>query len=180
MLSGLKDFIYYAVSSRKDKSLTAYYRYLGANIGVGCSFIGRNISLSSEPYLITIGNDVRVSFDVAFVTHDGGMHVLRKKYPNAARYGRINVGNNVFIGARAIIMPGVNIGDNCIIGAGSVVTKNVESGIIVAGVPAKQIGTVEEYSKKHSSEIKNIADFSFEEKKNILLADFKEENNNDR
>lgn len=175
MLGGLKDIIYYVFSSRKDRSLSDYYRYLGANIGDNCSFVGRNISLSSEPYLIQIGNHVRVSFDVAFVTHDGGMHVLREKYPNAAQYGQIKVGNNVFIGARAIIMPGISIGDNCIIGAGSVVTKDVQSGTVVGGVPAKCICTVEEYERKHSGDMQYIADFPYDKKKRILLAHFKVE-----
>lgn len=84
-----------------------------------------------------------MSFDVAFVTHDGGTHILRKEIPNASLYGTITVGNNVFIGARAIIMPNVKIGNNCIIGAGSIVTKDVEDGTIVAGI----------------SLFKNVADF---------------------
>lgn len=169
MLKKVKDYFVYIFTSRFDRSLSSYYRYLGANIGNNCSFIGRNISLSSEPYLITIGNDVRVSFDVAFVTHDGGTHVLRKKYPNASLYGKIVVGNNVFIGARSIIMPNVIIGNNCIIAAGSVVTKNVLDGQIVGGIPAKVIGNVEDYEKKHKNDLLCIADFSFDKKKEILL-----------
>lgn len=168
MFGFIKKTILYVIESRKDSSLSSYYRKLGANIGEGCSFVGRNISLSSEPYLITIGNDVRVSFDVAFVTHDGGTFVLRKKYPNASIYGKIVVGNNVFIGARSIIMPNVKIGDNCIVAAGSVVTKNVCDGCIVGGVPARVIGTVDEYEAKHKNELMFIADFPYRDKKEIL------------
>ncbi len=60
------------------------------------------------------------------------------------------IGNNVFIGANAIIMPGVRIGNNVIIGAGSVVTKNIEDFSIVAGNPAKLIRkdeTIGEYGQ---------------------------------
>ncbi len=173
MLKGIKDFIVYFIKSRKDPSLSSYYRYLGANIGKECSFVGRNISLSSEPYLITIGNNVRVSFDVAFVTHDGGTHVLRKKYHNASLYGKINVGNNVFIGARSIILPNVNIGDNCIIAAGSVVTKDVQDGEIVGGVPARVISNIGKYEKNHKDDLLCIADYSYKDKKNILQNKFK-------
>ena len=49
------------------------------------------------------------------------------------------IGNDVWIGRRAIIMPGVTIGDGVIIGAGAVVTKNVEPYVVVAGVPAKVV-----------------------------------------
>ena len=57
------------------------------------------------------------------------------------RYGRIKIGNNCFIGCRSILLPGVTIGDNSIIGAGSVVTKDVPSGEVWAGNPARFIKT---------------------------------------
>lgn len=52
---------------------------------------------------------------------------------------KINIGNDVWIGQRVIILPGVTIGDGAIIGAGSVVTKNVNDYDIVAGNPARVI-----------------------------------------
>ena len=52
------------------------------------------------------------------------------------------IGKNVWIGAGATVLPGVTVGDNAVIGAGSVVTKNVEADTVVAGNPAKPIGTV--------------------------------------
>lgn len=152
-----------------DHSLTKYYRFLGVNIGKNCSFVGRNISVSSEPYLITIGDNVRISFDVCFVTHDGGTHVLRNKYPNSAIYGKIKVGNNVFIGVRSIIMPGVVIEDNCIIGAGSIVTKKCESNGVYAGVPAKRICSIEEYESKNKDFLIPICNYNYKNKKRILL-----------
>lgn len=91
--------------------------------------------------MLTIGDNVRVSFDLAFVTHDGGTHVLRGKYPNASIYGKIPVDDNVFIGAHSIILPGVTIGKNMIVAAGSVVNRNVEGNNCV-WVPARVIGNV--------------------------------------
>lgn len=163
---------------RKDPTLTLYYKSLGVNIGQRCSFIGRNINFSSEPYLIKIGNDVRISFDVIFVTHDGGTHVLRDKEPEICIYGPIVVGNRTFIGARSIILPNVNIGNNCIVGAGSVVTKNIPDNEVWAGVPAKKICTIDEYRKKNDNKFSFILNKSYEEKKNILLKQYNKNNYN--
>lgn len=60
----------------------------------------------------------------------------------------ISIGNNVFVGARALIMQGVTIGNNCIIAAGAIVTKDIPEGTIVGGVPAKVIGKYEELREK--------------------------------
>ena len=84
--------------------------------------------LDSEPYLITLGDHVGISRGVRFITHDGGLFVVRALYEDlrdADIMGRIVVGNNVFIGADAIILPGVTIGNNCIIGCGAVVTRDI-------------------------------------------------------
>ena len=109
----------------------------------GCNY-------GSEPYLITLGNYVRISGFVQFVTHDGGSWVFRRegKYKDIVHFGRIKIGNNVFIGTHAIIMPDVVIGDNVVIGAGAVVTKKIPSNTVAVGVPAKPIMTIDEYAKK--------------------------------
>ena len=109
-----------------------------------------NVDFGSEPYLITLGDNVRISRDVIFSTHDGGSWVFRRegKYRDVVRFAPISVGDNTFIGARAIILPGVSIGANCVIAAGAVVTRDVPDGSVAAGVPAKVISTVEEYAEK--------------------------------
>lgn len=175
----LKSNAVYIYSRWRDPSLTTYYKKQGVEIGRNCSFIGK-INFGSEPYLIKIGNDVRVSFEVSFITHDGGTHVLRKKYPNAVVYGNISVGNNVFIGAKSIIMPNVHIGNNCIIGAGSIVTKNVPDNSVYAGVPAKKICSIIEYENKHFDNLMYIADYPFDKKKQILINHFTYGANNEK
>ena len=67
--------------------------------------------------------------------------IQKKPWPNhdAISKGGVNIGNDVWIGARSMIMSGVNIGDGSIVAAGSIVTKNVGSYEIVGGVPAKKI-----------------------------------------
>ena len=77
------------------------------------------------------------------MTHDGGISVLNNlgcfEKNIMDKLGKIKVGNNVFIGKDATIMPGVTIGDNVVIGLGSIVTKDVESNSVVCGIPAKKL-----------------------------------------
>ena len=77
----------------------------------------------------------------------------------------VRIGNNTFIGARALILPGVNIGDDCIVGAGSVVTKSVPNGSIIAGNPARVVKKIEEYK----SNVFDITGLSQVEKKKMLI-----------
>ena len=134
-----------------------YARLLGVRVGKGCE-IYPNVSWGSEPYLIQLGDEVRVTDGVKFVTHDGGMWVLRNLslLENSDSFGRIVVGNNVHIGWNVIIMPNVNIGDNCVIGCGAIVTKDIPSNSVAVGVPARVIESIDEYYLKH----KDTCDFT--------------------
>lgn len=123
-----------------------YARQLGVKIGDNCKFVSYP-DFGSEPYLVSMGNHVEICSNVTFITHDGATWVFREqeKYKDVIRYGKIKIGNNCFIGKGTTILPGVTIGDNCIVGACSLVTKDVPSGIIVGGVPARPISTVEQF-----------------------------------
>ena len=142
-----------------------YMRKKGVVIGENCDILSKNFG--SEPYLIEIGNHVQITSGVKFFTHGAGW-VLREDIPDFDSFGRIRIGNNVYIGNNALIMPGVTIEDNVIIGAGSVVTKSIPSGYIVAGNPAIKIGNIVDFKDKmtkynfHTKGIKN--------KKNIILS----------
>jgi acetyltransferase-like isoleucine patch superfamily enzyme len=127
-----------------------FFRRQGAVIGTGCRLLIRN--LGSEPFLVEIGDFTLVSTDVLFVTHDGGHWVTEAEFPTANRFGRIKVGSRVFIGARSILLPGVTVGDNVVIGAGSVVTRDIPSGVVAAGVPARVLSSIEDYNAKVRAE----------------------------
>jgi acetyltransferase-like isoleucine patch superfamily enzyme len=123
-------------------------RKKGVKVGEGCEFITMP-DFSSEPYFITIGNNVKISFDVTFLTHDGGRWLLEKMEGIVCpKFGKISVGDNTFIGCKVIIMPNVSIGKNCVIGAGSIVTKNVPDGEVWAGNPARFIKKTIEYNEQ--------------------------------
>lgn len=119
---------------------------LGVRVGDDCRFLGTSrATFGSEPYLISIGNHVTITAGVRFVTHDGGVWVFRKKHPQLDVVAPITVGDNVFIGLNAIVLPGVSIGDNVVIAAGCVVARDIPSDSIAAGVPAKVISSIERY-----------------------------------
>lgn len=89
---------------------------------------------------VTIGNDVGLSHDVDIITHGFWASVL-DGYPNV--FKEVNIGNNVIVGWKTVIMAGVDICDNVVIGAHSTVVKSLEdSRTIYAGSPAKPIKRV--------------------------------------
>lgn len=153
-----------------NKVKVKYARKAGVKIGADCTILG-DVEWGSEPYLIEIGDKVRITAGCQFITHDGGMHVLRNacNMPKADMFGKIKVGNNVFIGICSIIMPGVTIGDNVVIGAGSIVTKDISSNMVACGVPARPIRTLEEYCEKSKRLIVPTKGMSAETKREYLL-----------
>ena len=145
----------------------------GMKVGSNFTVTGK-VHYSSEPYLITIGNDVRISDNVNFVTHDGGAHVIRQlKHIPADIFGQIIVGNNVFIGMNSIILPNVTIGNNVIIGAGSIVTKNIPDNSVACGIPAKVIETIDQYYDKNKNNIDLTKNLTPSEKKAFLIKKYK-------
>lgn len=189
MQSGIKTFIckgdynmkILKVLKKIFLSPIKYAQSIGVSVGKNCKFY-HNITWGSEPYLIEIGDYVRITNGVSFITHDGGVWVLRnlkfkKEDINIDVFKRIKIGNNVHIGWNAIIMGGVTIGNNCIIGAGAVVTKDVPNNTIVAGVPAKKIKSVDEYYEKIKKNCDYTKGMNSKEKKKYLYKKFKISNN---
>lgn len=152
---------------RKLWSGEKYARSLGVVIGNSCS-ISKSVNFGSEPYLISIGDHVQLTDNVKFFNHGGGW-VLRNKYPKFDFFGKIKIGNNVYIGSSSLILPGVIIGDNVLIGAGSVVTKSIPSNCVVGGNPARILCDLENFEKKYVKFNLNIKGLSILEKKEYLL-----------
>ena len=151
-----------------------YSDYYGITIGKNVRFTGRHISFGSEPYLIEIGDNVTITADVIFETHDGGVGIFRNDYPGINIFGRIKIRNNVFIGHRSIIMPNVTIGNNVVIAAGSIVTKDVPDNVVIGGVPARVIKSIEEYKEKALKNAIYIFETESEKRKSEILKKIKE------
>lgn len=124
------------------------------SIGENCWII-RTANIT-DPAYVRLGDNVMLSA-CNLLGHDGSVHMLQQAYGvTLDKVGKIDIGNNVFIGHQAIILPGVTIGNNVIVGAGSVVTKDVADGDIVAGIPARAIARTDEYVAQLSKETKQL------------------------
>lgn len=141
-------------------------KFLGVNIGTD-NLIGKN-HWSSEPYLITIGNHCQLT-NARFFTHGGGQ-AIRDVVPDFDCFGKIVVGDYVYIGTNSLVMPGVTIGNHVIVAAGSVVTKSVPDNMVVAGNPAKIVCHIEEYLEKNISYNLHTKQLDSIEKKKILMS----------
>lgn len=113
--------------------------------------VGRNFNRQSgtrlDPnncWLIEIGDDVIMSNKVQVIAHDfSTMHLT-----GYVKFGKVIIGDRVFIGANSTILMNVHIGNDVIIGAGSLVNKDIPDGMVVAGIPARIICTTEEYRQQ--------------------------------
>ena len=138
------------MSLYRHKYTKKYAKLLGVKVSDSARFTGVP-DFSTEPWLVEIGDDCLITQNVRFMTHDGAVSVVRRlggKYKDVLKFGKIIVEKNVFIGANSMIMPSVCIGEGSIIAACSCVTKDVPSGEVWGGVPAKKICSVQDYADK--------------------------------
>lgn len=103
--------------------------------------IAKMLLVSLEPYRINIGENCMISYDVEIRNTDSHMIYDAKSNKRINEGAEVSIGKNVWIAAKTTILKGVKIGDNSIIAAGSIVAKDVGTGTIVAGNPAKEIKT---------------------------------------
>lgn len=142
-----------------------YARYIGVNVGDNLRIYGNPYAMfSTNPWCVTLGDNVHITTECLFITHDGGTLLFRHLVPDLEITAPINVGNNVYFGVRSIILPGVNIGDNCIVAAGSIVTKDIPDNTVVGGIPAKYIQSTDEYFEKAKKKSLHLGHLKYEEK----------------
>lgn len=143
-------------------------RMIGVNLGKNC-LLYRSIEWPSEPYLVTIGNNVQLTRGVAIHTHGGG-NVIRRKVPDFDAFGKVTIKDWAYVGSHSQIMPGVTIGEGALVAAGSVVTKSVPDGMVVGGNPAKIICSVDEYLKRNIQYNVHTKGLTEKKKKKLLAA----------
>lgn len=152
--------------TQSSEGRAAYARKAGIFAGVGqnVGISPRHVPLYSE--LIRFHNNIRVARGVEFVTHDT-LHRVFNQSPEVREMlgddeirfhehiGCIEIMDNVFLGAKTIVLDSVRIGPNVIVASGSVVVKDLEPNGIYAGVPAKRIGSFDELVRKRAIQEKN-------------------------
>jgi acetyltransferase-like isoleucine patch superfamily enzyme len=146
-----------------------YARKIGVTVGKNPHFYGK-VFWGTEPWLITIGDDVHITADCKFINHDGGTLIFRKEIPDLEITKPIVVGNNVYIGRESMILPGVRIGNNVVIGARSLVTRDIPDHSVAAGHPARVIRTTDEYLAKLQRESLHLGHLKGKEKDDALKA----------
>jgi len=120
-----------------DEMKIKYLRKQGMKVGNDCHI--NTMSFSTEPYLVEIGDHVAIAAGTDFIAHDGAIWCFREELKNADIFGKIKIGNNVFIGNNCTILPNTTIGNNCIVGAGSVVRGQFPDNSVIVGNPAKVV-----------------------------------------
>lgn len=106
----------------------------GANIGARC-----HLWAGATAGTISIGRDVRLAPNCFLIASNYGLKPGVPFLKQRMEEGKIVIGDNVWVGAGVIVLPGVSIGDDAVIAAGAVVTADIPAGVIAGGVPAKVI-----------------------------------------
>lgn len=133
-----------------------YLRRKGVFHSMGKKCYWHPTKIPAEPHLVSMGENVFIGTGVTLITHNmvncvfNNMTECKINGENGIpQVGRIIFGDNVFVGANSTVLYNVKIGNNCIIAANSVVTKDVKDGTVVAGVPAREIGTFDDQYLKY-------------------------------
>ena len=156
-----------------DLYIRLYTNYL-KNLGINFTgkdkeikYIAPSVFFDGTDYtLISLGDNVTVSREVLFLTHDYSLNTAFcaigeriNRHEGEVKFVRkIEVGNDTFIGARVMILPGTKVGNNCIVGACTVLKGIIPDNSVVIGNPCQIIGKTSEYAERH----KEIKDYDIE------------------
>jgi acetyltransferase-like isoleucine patch superfamily enzyme len=112
-----------------------YRTFLGMEVGDQTAIALMVMMDVMFPELISIGRNTIIGYNTTILAHEYLIHEYR--------LGRVNIGDNVMIGANSTILPGITIGDGAVIAAGSVVNRDVPAGAFVGGNPIRIIRLAE-------------------------------------
>ena len=136
----LKEFLYRLRGEYTTEKLIS----MGMTVGRNFKRLNGVILDPGHCWLIEIGDNVTMAPRVHVLCHDAST----KQFLNYTKIGNVTIGDNVFIGAESVVLPGVTIGNNVIVGANSTVTHDIPDGVVVAGSPAKVICSLDDYLTK--------------------------------
>lgn len=134
-----------------SKSYIAYLRNNGVCVADSAWIVApTKVTIDmTRPYLISIGEYTTITEGVTILTHGFDWSVIKRdKGLILGSAGKVEIGNNVFIGANTTILKGTHIGDNVIIAAGSLVVGNIPANTVAMGRPCKPCMTLDEYTEK--------------------------------
>jgi len=127
----------------------------GMKVGKNCNIQPGLVIDHSNYWLIEIKDNVTIAPFVYLLAHDAST----KRPLGATKIGKVVIEDNCFIGARAIIMPGVTVGKNSVVAAGSIVTKDVDPDSVVGGNPARFICSLSDYLEKQKNILEKAPKF---------------------
>lgn len=171
MIQGIINKIKYLYYNSSYEGKVKYLRSLGCVIGEHTRLNCKTNAFGTEPYLIEVGDHCLFADGIHIITHDGGVSVLNnlKIFDTPMnKMKRVKIGDNVYIGLGASVMPGVTIGNNCIIGAGAIVTKDIPDNSCAAGVPATVKCSIYEYAQKSRDCLYAVSEYKQEGKAEYL------------
>jgi acetyltransferase-like isoleucine patch superfamily enzyme len=147
MRTGRGHTAYRLICQPRGREYAEYLRRHGGFYAMGEDCYISPHAVITDPDYVSIGNNVRIS-NCHIFGHDGSVNMINRAFGlNLDNVGKVEIRDNVFLAHACIIQPGVTIGPNAIVAAGSVVNRDVEPGMIAAGVPAKPVGTVAMYAE---------------------------------
>lgn len=141
---------------------------MGMKVGKNFKRLNGVILDPGHCWLIEIGDNVTMAPRVHILCHDAST----KQFLGYTKIGRVTIGDNVFIGAESVILPGICIGNNVVIGANSTVTYNIPDNSVVAGCPARVISTLDKYLEKEKKRmsISSVYEEDYTLRKNVSMA----------
>lgn len=145
MTNIIRTFIHFAGNIARNSRI-AFLRASGVQIGDNCMLsIGAKIDVRRGK--VVIGDNCTITYGCVILSHDRSeMHIN----PESSGEYTTTLGDNVYVGVNAVILPGVSIGDNSVIGAGAVVTKDVPPGVVVVGNPARVVKEIDRFKANRS------------------------------
>ncbi len=143
----LKEFIYRLRGDFTTEKLIS----MGMKVGSNFKRLHGTILDPGHCWLIEIGDNVTMAPRVHILCHDAST----KQFLNYTKIGRVTIGDNVFIGAESVVLPGVTIGSNVVIGANSTVTHDIPDNSVAVGSPARVISSLEAYLGKEKARMEN-------------------------